>query len=257
MGPRNAEPVADFSMKDLEEDIQERLWSLYEDYWNPVAEWADGIQRELERDSDLISKIQSPDLDYQELVVTNFKRLGQIDPQIVDQWLDQYVVLPPKYAARRRLIVTHLSIVVHDSLLKQHGGITTSRYFAAAAFEWVGVAMASGVAGNVAYAVLGRLWRRGGRILRRNRNEVEDRVSPDQAISYLVKLAVREQCQRHLLPVPVFSDLQIRQWESHAQTAVATIVADTPRMVATVEVPYSDIEQLGVRVTIRQAGGPR
>lgn len=124
--------------------------------------------------------------------------------------------------------------------------------------EWISVAAASGVVGNIAYDVLRQSLRSGGvrRIVRRRRHPGRE-VGQDDALNYLVKLAIREQCRPHGFPIPLFSDLVIRDWNPGAETAIAIVASDHHQIRAVVEIPYRDIEDYGLRVIIHRPVGER
>ena len=82
------------------------------------------------------------------------------------------------------------------------------------------------------------------------RQPVDPEVHPEEALEYLVKLAIVERCRELGFPVPSMDNLELQAWESGASTRIATVKSTRPDMRAIVEIPVSGIEREGVRVVV-------
>jgi hypothetical protein len=250
------ESASRYSMRDLEFEISDRLWDLYRIYWDPIDNLADQYLAFLESKPRIIKGLESlagmnrDDDKFFELI----DELASVEESHVDQWLDAEVQLEDRHQARRNLVVGHIAIRVSDRFVEKYANLHTA-HSAFEAFEWVGVTIAGGVLGNLSYDLLKKGWGTSWRsIIRRlNRRPVPSGVDPDEALVYLVKIAIREQCRRVQFPVPDVAALNITGWRPGAQSVVADVSSSSPELQAIVEVPYFGLDAHGVRVSVSRA----
>lgn len=244
-----------FRLCALEFQISRQLRRMRKCYWSPVGKWAKQCRRDIARDPRYASVK---------------RQFGEDLLAHVNKWIDDKSDIGSEYLVQRQHVAWQIACrvepkwrtlffavgnVVHKTKCALEGHLKSGRELHSLddIIEWISVAAASGVVGNIAYDVLRQSLRSGGvrRIVRRRRHPGRE-VGQDDALNYLVKLAIREQCRRHGFPIPLFSDLVIRDWNPGAETAIAIVASDHHQIRAVVEIPYRDIEDYGLRVIIHR-----
>lgn len=116
------------------------------------------------------------------------------------------------------------------------------------ASAWTLDAIGVGIVGGFALEGVKLGWRQ----IRRLRNPPPPEMQGHELRVYIVKMSIIERCEDLAFPVPPIERLVIRGWQSGPESTVATVACENPEMEAFVEVPYTDLEQRGVRVSIQR-----
>lgn len=253
----------DIRLQDIVGDgIWVALYDHYDQYWGPINELSDEYLAAFESCPDVREELSRLSAEppagqdfYSDAHCDTVDGLAKrIDDASVAGWLDARPPLESRYALRRAEVVEHIIDTARARFRFLRGGIVIHRITPFETFEWISAAISTGVVGNLGYDILKKGWGATWRaILRgsiRRSSAVADQVDSDEALQYLVKVAVREQCRRLNFPVPDVSAMQIIEWTPSAQTVTAVIRSASPELRATVEIPYSGIEDRGVRVSL-------
>lgn len=261
----NKVPPQDFELEDLEWEISDGLYRRESVFWEPLIEVTSSYVSNFEiRESVEDSLLAVWDESkgnveaYRDSREEFISRLAGIitETDVSRRIQPQLARLGPRYEFHQDYINKKIVEKAREEFeLRREGfrGHIAGRWAADAA-EWIGLAVSSGIAGNLAYDVLKGGWitTRSGRLrnLFRRRREGLREVDPNEALEYLVKIAVRERCRRLDFPVPAIEELTFASWDSGPESVVASVVTISSRISATVEVPYSGMETRGLLVSV-------